>query len=65
MKKYLTTIFIFLSILSVVIGYQFDVRWNGIVSWGVALIFLLFAAYFTRYISSDKKENCDCEEKNT
>ncbi|HLR23558.1 MAG TPA: hypothetical protein VK100_07555 [Pseudogracilibacillus sp.] len=65
MKKYLTTIFIFLGILSIVFGYQLDVRWNGIVSWGLALIFFLFAAYFTRYISSDKKEHCGCEEENT
>lgn len=62
MKKYLTTLFIILSALSVIIGFRFDVRWNGIVSWGLALIFLIFAAYFTKYIS-DGKPNSSCEEK--
>lgn len=68
MKRYLTAIFICLSILSVVIGFRFDVRWNGIMSWGFAFILLIFAAYFTKYISDDhngteNNEIDECEEK--
>ncbi|MBO1002405.1 hypothetical protein ACFSKI_04630 [Pseudogracilibacillus auburnensis] len=59
MKRYLTTLFVGLSIISVFVGFQFDVRWNGIVSWGLACIFLVFAAYFTKYISNDSKERDD------
>jgi len=62
LKKYLTAIFILLSVLSVVIGFRLDVRWNGIFSWGLAIFFLFFAAYFTKYIS-DKKPKSSCEEK--
>ena len=53
MKRYLTAIFIGLSALSVLIGFRFDVRWNGIMSWGLAFIFLLFAAYFIKYIPNE------------
>ncbi len=50
MKRYLSGLFILLSVITVIIGYRFEVRWNGIVSWGLAFIFLLLAAYFTKYI---------------
>lgn len=56
MKRYLTTIFIILSLIIIIIGLQIDVRWNGIVSWGLAFICLIFATYFTKYIP-DKKEH--------
>lgn len=56
MKRYLTTIFLLLSIIILVIGLRMDVRWNGIASWGLSFISLLFAAYFTKYIPN-KKEN--------
>lgn len=56
MKRYLTAICIGLSIISVIVSFRFDVRWNGIVAWGLAFTFLLFAAYFTKYIPNDKKE---------
>lgn len=54
MKQYLTYIFIALSIFAVIVSFQFDVRWNGIVAWGLATIFLLFAAYFVKYIPEDQ-----------
>jgi len=56
MKRYLTTIFIILSLIIIIIGLQIDVRWSGIVSWGLAFICLIFATYFTKYIP-DKKEH--------
>ena len=56
MKRYLTAIFVGISIISVIIGFRFDVRWNGIVAWGLAVIFLLFAAYFTKYIPNENEE---------
>ncbi|MGM8366208.1 hypothetical protein ACLIBG_12130 [Virgibacillus sp. W0181] len=54
MKRYLTAIFIGISILILIIGLRIDVRWNGIVSWGLGFICLIFAAYFTKYIPNDK-----------
>jgi len=65
MKRFLTAIFIGLSILSVVISFRFDVRWNGIVAWGLAIIFLLFAAYFTKYIPNNKEveDSSDLEKR--
>jgi len=57
LKRYLTYIFIGISVLSVIIGFGFNVRWNGIVSWGLAFIFLLFAAYFTKYIPNDDEDD--------
>lgn len=50
MKPYLTYFFIFLSIIAIIVSYQFDVRWNGIVGWGLAFILLSFATYFTKFI---------------
>ena len=54
MKRYLTTAFLILSIIIIIIGLQIDVRWNGIASWGLAFISLIFAAYFTKYIPNKK-----------
>lgn len=54
MKRYLTAAFIILSIIILIIGLRIDVRWNGIVSWGLSLISLLCAAYFTKYIPNEK-----------
>lgn len=56
LKRYLTYAFIGIGVLSVIIGFSFDVRWNGIISWGLALIFFLFAAYFTKYIPNDEED---------
>lgn len=47
MKRYLTAIFIGLSVLTLVIGLRFDVIWSGIVSWGLVVILLTFAAFFS------------------
>lgn len=54
MKRYLTFIFVILSMITIIIGYRFDVRWAGMVTWIFVIILLLLAAYFTKYISSDK-----------
>lgn len=56
MKRYLTAIFILLSLIIIIIGLQIDVRWNGIASWGLAFICLIFATYFAKYIP-DKKDS--------
>ncbi len=45
-----------LSGLILIIGLQIDFPWNGIVSWGLAFISLIFAAYFTKYIPNDKNK---------
>jgi len=56
MKRYLTSIFICFSFISLIVGFRLNVTWNGVVSWGLALIFLLFAAYFTRYIPNEENK---------
>jgi len=56
MKRYLTGIFILLAIIAIVISYSFDVRWNGIVAWALAIILLTFAAVFTKDIPEKKKK---------
>lgn len=50
MKPYLTYFFIILSIIAIIVSYQFDVRWNGIVAWGLAFFLLTLATYFTKFI---------------
>lgn len=55
MKRYLTVAFMLLSVIILFIGLRFDVRWNGIVSWGLAFICLIFATYFTKYIPDDRQ----------
>lgn len=55
MRRYGTMIFVMLGMLSVMISFQFDVRWNGIVAWGLAVIFFSLAAYYTKYIPSDEQ----------
>ncbi|OZU89152.1 hypothetical protein CIL03_09095 [Virgibacillus indicus] len=54
MKRYLTAFFIALSGVILFIGLRINFVWNGIVSWGLALICLIFAAYFTKYIPNEK-----------
>ncbi|MFC4025353.1 hypothetical protein ACFOUV_16320 [Oceanobacillus longus] len=54
MKRYLTAILIGLSGIIIVIGIGLDLYWSGIVSWGLAIILLLFAAYYTKYIPNEK-----------
>ncbi|AVQ97975.1 hypothetical protein ACTWPF_18265 [Oceanobacillus sp. M65] len=55
MKRYLTAFFLGISAIILIIGLRIDVQWNGIVSWGLSFICLLFAAYFTKYIPDEKK----------
>ena len=54
MKRYLTFVLVLLSVITIFIGYRFDVRWAWIVTWTLVIILLLLAAYFTKYISSDQ-----------
>lgn len=56
MKRYLTVIFLVLSVIILIIGLQIDAQWNGIASWGLAFITLIFAAYFTKYIPDQKND---------
>ncbi|ASK61283.1 hypothetical protein CFK37_03350 [Virgibacillus phasianinus] len=56
MKRYLTTLFMILSGVILIIGLQIDFRWNGIVSWGLSFISLIFAVYFTKYIPNEKNQ---------
>lgn len=62
MKRYLTTIFVSLSMISVFVGFMFDVRWSGVASWGLAFIFLLFATYFTKYIPNETEDKRDPQQ---
>ncbi|MFD2627228.1 hypothetical protein [Oceanobacillus kapialis] len=55
MKRYLTALFIGVSVLILIIGLQINATWSGIVSWGLTFICLCFAAYFTKYIPDEKK----------
>jgi hypothetical protein len=54
MKRYLTAIFLGLSALILVLGLRIDLQWTGAVTWGLTLICLIFAAYFTKYIPDEK-----------
>jgi len=56
MQRYFSLLFVCLGILSVVISLQFNVRWNGIVGWGLAVIFFSLAIFFTKYIPENKQE---------
>lgn len=56
MKRYLSAIFVILSIITIYIGYLSDVRWSGIATWGLVFFFLILAAYFTKFISDKDKE---------
>ncbi|HLR81149.1 MAG TPA: hypothetical protein VK119_11360 [Bacillota bacterium] len=54
MKRYLTFIFIFLSVVILVVGLRMDFQWNGVVAWGLSFICFILAAYFTKYIPDDQ-----------
>lgn len=56
MKRYLTAIFLGISALILIVGLRIDLQWTGIVTWGLTLISLLFAAYYTKYIPDEKKD---------
>ncbi|WP_099156504.1 hypothetical protein [Virgibacillus ndiopensis] len=55
MKRYLSTMFLILSALIIIVGLRFDYQWSGIASWGLSFICLIFAAYYTKYIPNEKK----------
>ncbi|GGB61753.1 hypothetical protein F3157_08260 [Virgibacillus dakarensis] len=56
MKRYLSTMFLILSAIILIIGLRFDYQWSGIASWGLSFVCLIFAAYFTKYIPNEKRE---------
>lgn len=56
MKRYLTVALIVLSVIILTVGLRIDVYWNGLLSWGLTFICLIFATYFTKYIP-EKKDN--------
>ncbi|WP_284141696.1 hypothetical protein [Virgibacillus sp. LDC-1] len=55
MKRYLTSIFLLLTAIILFVGLRLDFRWGGIATWGLAVISLIFAAYFTKYIPNEKE----------
>lgn len=63
MKRYLTATFLMLSVIILIIGLRIDVRWNGIIAWGLTFISLIFAAYFTKYIPDKKNKEKIGHEK--
>ncbi|GAA0597466.1 hypothetical protein GCM10009001_12040 [Virgibacillus siamensis] len=62
MKRYLTLIFIILSVVILIIGLQINQHWSSIASWGLAFISLIFATYYTKYIPNDRHD--EKNEKN-
>lgn len=54
MKRYLTTLFLILSGIVLIVGLQIDFRFKGILSWGLSFVSLIFATYFTNYIPNEK-----------
>ncbi|NBJ71234.1 MULTISPECIES: hypothetical protein [Clostridia] len=57
MKRYLTVFFIGLSAIILVVGLRTNTQWSGVVSWGLSFIFLICAAYSTKYIPNDDEES--------
>ncbi|HLR09006.1 MAG TPA: hypothetical protein VK136_07120 [Bacillota bacterium] len=56
MKRYLSLVFLVLSIVIIIFGLRIDFRYNGVVAWGLTLICLSCAAYFTKYIPNEKQK---------
>lgn len=54
MKRYLTLILFAVSILIIYIGAKLQIYWSGIAAWGLALVCLIFAVYYSRYIPNEK-----------
>ncbi|WP_152656161.1 hypothetical protein [Oceanobacillus sp. CFH 90083] len=54
MKRYLTLILFVLSILIIYIGAKLQLYWSGVVAWGLALVCLIFAVYYSKYIPNEK-----------
>lgn len=53
MKRYLSMSFLILSAIILLIGLPIDTYWSGAVTWGLALLSLIAATYFTKYIPKD------------
>lgn len=62
-KRYLTALFLSMSAIVLIVGLRLDFQWNGIISWGLSFVFLLLAAYYTKYIPNDKKEKNTKEKR--
>ncbi|WP_042142382.1 hypothetical protein [Paucisalibacillus sp. EB02] len=56
MKRYLTAIFLALSALILLFGLRIDLQWTGVATWGLTLICLIFAAYYTKYIPDERSK---------
>lgn len=56
MKRYFTSVFLVLSVIILIVGLRMDFRWNGVVSWSLVIVCLIFAAYFTKYIPNKKNK---------
>jgi len=56
MKRYLSTVFMIISIITIFIGYRSDARWSGMITWGLVLFFLLLAAYCTKFIQKEEEK---------
>ncbi|MCT1902837.1 hypothetical protein [Oceanobacillus sojae] len=54
MKRYLTVILFAVSILIIYIGAKLQIYWSGILAWGLALICLIFAVHYSKYIPNEK-----------
>ncbi|TQS76450.1 hypothetical protein DX933_00995 [Ornithinibacillus gellani] len=57
MKRYLSAIFLVITALLLIFGLRIDTQWSGIVTWGLAFLLLIAAAYFTKYIPNEKKKS--------
>ncbi|UFT99989.1 hypothetical protein KO561_03225 [Radiobacillus kanasensis] len=53
MKSKLTVIFILLSVVVQTLGLFLKFPYKGLLVWGSSFVFLLFAAYFTKYLPND------------
>ena len=56
MRRYLSFILIFVSVVFIILGISLDLYWSGMVGWGLAVVCLAFAVYFTKYIPNEKRE---------
>lgn len=57
MKRHMSGVFILLTAIILVVGTKLDYAWSGIVKWGLAAITLSLAAYYTKYIPSQKQQD--------
>lgn len=55
-KRYLSTFFLILSAIILIVGLRINLQWSGIAAWGLSFISLIFAAYYTKYIPNDEKD---------